>query len=539
MKRNENRAVMRAAIYARFSTAKQNTRSTDDQIVLCRQYADREGYTVVKIYADKAKSGATVVGRDGYDMMVQDMRDGVFDAIIVEELDRLSRDMGDLYELHRLSQHLEIPLVSVHEGRANTVTVGIRGLVGQLYREDNVHKVRRGMAGLVSQGLSAGGRAYGYRPDPANKGKLIIVPEEEEVIVRCFREYADGRSSRDIARRLNNDGIPAPRSETWSASTLNGSLDRGYGILHNELYRGKLVWNRVRMLKDPDTGRRVSRSNPQTEWQYKDVPECRIVSDELWDAVHARYRKPKERLVDNRRPKRMLSGLLKCGSCGSGMCVQGPDKSGRPRIRCSAHVNKGTCPGPFTAYLDEVETQVLDSLKEELEHPDVIASFLAGYHAELETINRELVAKRRRLERLIEGHNSKLRQLMDWGLEKPDARALAEQRMDEVGAELRAAREDLEKLPVPGKVMALHPDLLSIYAEQLKDLRATLDQGQAAGQMPQSEALRDIVSYVIVKKNPETGVVETEIHGVMNALLGVPGEGLKPGGLIVGSGRRT
>jgi site-specific DNA recombinase len=113
------------------------------------------------------------------------------------------------------------------------VTVGLRGLVGQLFREDNAHKVRRGLAGRVEQGLSGGGQAYGYRPDPLNKGKMLIVEDQAEVIRRVFREYGDGLSPRQIAYGLNKDRIEHPRGSRWNASTIIGSAQRGNGILHN------------------------------------------------------------------------------------------------------------------------------------------------------------------------------------------------------------------------------------------------------------------------------------------------------------------
>lgn len=65
-------------------------------------------------------------------------------------------------------------------------------------------------------------------------------------------------------------------------------VKRGTGLVNNKLYIGRLIWNRLRYLKDPSTGRRVSRLNPESEWIVKDVPDLRIVDDELWQAVRAR-----------------------------------------------------------------------------------------------------------------------------------------------------------------------------------------------------------------------------------------------------------
>lgn len=213
----------RAVAYARFSTDLQNERSTEDQLDLCRSYAEREGFLVVGTYQDKARSGASMLGRDGLYNLLQDAQAKKFDVIIVEALDRLSRDMEDLAGIHKRLQYLGIELRAVHEGIANTLMVGLRGLVGQLMREDNVHKIRRGMTGLVKQGLSAGGKAYGYKPDPENKGKRVIVPEEADVIRRIYSEFAAGKSPRHIAHGLNRDGIRPPRGAKWNASTINGN----------------------------------------------------------------------------------------------------------------------------------------------------------------------------------------------------------------------------------------------------------------------------------------------------------------------------
>lgn len=66
----------------------------------------------------------------------------------------------------------------------------------------------------------------------------------------------DGRTPREIAHDLNREMVPPPRGRPWDASTIDGNLERGAGILQNELYVGRLVWNKVRMIKDPDSGKR-------------------------------------------------------------------------------------------------------------------------------------------------------------------------------------------------------------------------------------------------------------------------------------------
>lgn len=151
--------MTRAVIYARFSTDPLQERSIQDQIDLCRSYAKRENLEIVKVYEDAARSGASIIGRDGMIRLLTDGANRLFDVVIVEALDRISRDMEDLDGIHKRLSFGGMEILAVHEGEVNTVLVGLRGLVGQLFREDNAHKVRRGLVGRVKEGLSAGGNA--------------------------------------------------------------------------------------------------------------------------------------------------------------------------------------------------------------------------------------------------------------------------------------------------------------------------------------------------------------------------------------------
>jgi Recombinase len=119
-------------------------------------------------------------------------------------------------------------------------------------------------------------------------GEREIEPIEAAVVERIFREFVGGASPKQIAKRLNQEGIKGPFAAQWNPSTIHGNGPRGTGILNNELYVGKLIWNRLRYIKNPDTGRRVSRLNPRSEWIIKEVPDLRIISNELWETTKRR-----------------------------------------------------------------------------------------------------------------------------------------------------------------------------------------------------------------------------------------------------------
>ncbi len=512
----------RAAIYARFSTDLQNERSIEDQFTLCRGYAAREELEVVETYHDRARSGGSIMGRDGLLRLLDRAREAKFEVVIVEALDRLSRDMEDLAGIHKRLSFLGIEIRAVHEGVVNTVLVGLRGLVGQLYREDNAQKVRRGQAGRVGQGLNAGGRTYGYVPLAGEAGKRVVVEDEANIVRRIFEEYVAGRTPRDIARDLNRERVPPPRGRAWNASSINGNAQRGTGILQNELYAGRLVWNKVRMVKDPDTGRRVSRPNDRSAWQVSDVSELAIISREVFDAAQARK---KARSVTHpsqqRRPRHMLSGLLRCGACGAGMSTNGKDRSGRIRIRCSAATESGTCVDAKTFYLETVESAVLSGLRSEMRHPDVIAEYVKTYHEERKRLAMDAAKQRSRRERRITEISREIDRLVD-GIAKGlgDPYILGD-RMKVLVRERSELTAEIEVAPAAENVVALHPTALARYEQQLARLQDALGKGVREGDSEAAGAIRDLVETVTVYRDPSRpGGVEVEVEGRLTALFG-------------------
>jgi len=399
--------------------------------------------------------------------------------------------------------------------------VGLRGLVGQLYREDNAHKIRRGLVGRVRQGLSAGGAPYGYHPDPNQKGKPLIVEDEARVVRRIFDEFVSGRSPRSIAHDLNRNRIAPPRGRAWNASTINGSCQRHNGIIRNELYAGKLVWNKVRMVKDPDTGRRVSRPNPAEQWQVSDVPELAIVTQDVFAAAQARKRSGVgQRPETHRRPRRLLSGLLRCGCCGAGMSTNGKDSTGRVRIRCSAATESGTCPNPKTFYLEKIEALVLSTLTTELRHPAVITEYVRAYHEERKRLAASAIAQHSALERKRNECQREMDRLID---------AIAKGIMtpEDVGTKIIEARTERDRIikkqaeakPIEN-VVALHPMALARYEQQLQALSDALQAGLSCGDGTGAQALRDLIDTVTVYRGDGPGEIRVEMAGRLNVLLG-------------------
>ncbi|PTD24423.1 recombinase family protein [Sphingomonas fennica] len=472
--------LRRAVIYARYSTDLQTEKSIADQLADCRAFAKREGFKVVGEYHDAAKSGASIMGREGLQDLLAAAYSGQCDAVIVEHQDRLSRDQEDTAHVYKRLKHHGVKLLEVHGGEANTMTVGMKAIVAEMYREDNILKVRRGMKGLIGEGKTAGGRAYGYTPNPANRGAPMIVPEQAEIVRRIFQAYHDGKSPKAICRDLNAEGIDAPRGKLWAPSALYGFAERGTGMLRNPIYKGVIVWNKVRMVKDPDTGKRISRPNPKSEWLSANAPELEIVPPDLFDAVQAQLaaRSNPGAPVRQRRPVRLLSGLLKCAACGSGMSVAGVDKSGRPRLRCSAHTNSGTCPNPQTFYLGDVETLVIDTLADELATAEQVnryaKAWLEGRHKEA----AKDIARRTKAETRMKAIGKELERITTMMIKGLGDEQALDTASKELGAERDRLKAELDREP-PASNIAIHPTAVAAFAKSLTTSRDYLHSAKA------------------------------------------------------------
>src|ERR1700691_1258620 len=117
---------MRVGIYARYSSDNQSEASIDDQVRICRARAEREGWTVVEVYADHALSGATT-NRPGLQALVADARQGRLEVVLAEALDRISRDQEHTAGIWKTLEFAGTKLITLSEGLVSELHVGLRG----------------------------------------------------------------------------------------------------------------------------------------------------------------------------------------------------------------------------------------------------------------------------------------------------------------------------------------------------------------------------------------------------------------------------
>ena len=250
---------MKVAIYARYSSENQREASIEDQFRICREFARKQGWTIAGEYSDHAISGATLL-RPGFQAMMAEALRGRVDVVMAEALDRFSRDQEDTAGLFKRLTFAGVGIVTLAEGDITFLHIGLKGTMNAMFLKELADKTRRGLRGRVELGKSGGGVSFGYqvvrtfKDGAVSTGEREIVPEEADTIRQIFKQYAAGVSPKQIAKSLNRDGLRGPHGALWSSSTIHGNPKRGTGILHNELYISRMVWNKLRYLKRPGHG---------------------------------------------------------------------------------------------------------------------------------------------------------------------------------------------------------------------------------------------------------------------------------------------
>ncbi|MCZ8104298.1 MAG: recombinase family protein [Burkholderiales bacterium] len=441
-----------------------------------------------------------------------------------------------------------IRLVTLAEGEISELHVGLKGTMNALFLRDLAAKTHRGLRGRVEQGRSAGGKAYGYKvakevdaDGERVRGKRMIVPDEAAVVRRIFSKFASGASPRSIATRLNQEDVAGPEGRPWQDTTIRGHAGRGTGILRNELYIGRLVWNRMRFIKDPATGKRVSRPNPPSEWIVEDVPELRIIDDELWQRVSDRLTEiaasptaqaiKAGRFWERRRPRNVLTGLAVCGCCGHPLAAVGKDY-----LRCSRAHRNGLCTNKTSVKRGVLEEIVVGALQHNLMAPDLVAEFITAFHEEVNASRGEAEAERRRAEKRkaeIERQLDGLITAIAEGLRSPGL----QQRIDALEAERRQIDATLAA-PAPSPVR-LHPNLAELYRRKVAALHEALRDPNT--QAEALEIMRSLIEQVIVSPR-EGGGFEVELVGEIASMVEVAMGGERknaaPGGAALDAGSR-
>ena len=288
-------------------------------------------------------------------------------------------------------------------------------------------------------------------------------------------------------------------------SARNGNRSRGTGVLNNEMYIGRLVWNRLSYAKDPETGKRRSRANPRETIIAVEAPDLAITSRELWDAVKTRQATLDDRAAakkamastdvplpfwSKRRPRYLFSGLMRCGVCGGGF-----SKISEAHFGCSTARDKGetVCSNRLTIRRDALEATVMDGLRSRLMDPDLFKVFAQEFAAEWNRLQAEcggdhlsrLRSERERVCRQID-------RLVD-ALADGEPAARLTDKLKELERRRLELESELKTTAAPAP--RLHPNIAEVYRRKVEELHSAL-RAEDAG--PARELIRGLVEAIVL-----------------------------------------
>ncbi len=356
--------VYKTGVYARISVETERKREADtigNQLQLLKDYiSEHTDLTIYDIYSDDDISGTDFI-RPEFSRMMNDLRDGKIDCIIVKDLSRLGRnylESGEYIEM--VFPFFRCRFISVTDHfdtkyQQADISVQLKNMANEMYAKDISRKICSTMHSIQKQGKFAGSRApYGYLIDPQDKHQLIIDEETAPIVKQLFELLAEGNTVHYVATSMNERGVPSPGRILYDrgiAKTDHFKNSKWYmqtvkRILQDEVYLGWMVSGKNRSTYHID-GQKGSRPVPRDEWIITKGTHEPIITETLFNKVQEYFVRMKQEhgqtAVYNSKSKKtsIFKGHLRCGECGQAMFLRNKKGHGKTTAwyYCALHEN--------------------------------------------------------------------------------------------------------------------------------------------------------------------------------------------------------
>jgi DNA invertase Pin-like site-specific DNA recombinase len=519
----------KAIAYGRYSSERQSARSISDQFELCRKIAKQNGYDIIEYYKDEAVSGAGTLGRAGWMALMRAVagKDRTFDAVIIESLSRMSRDLADSARDFKRIAHRQVELIDL-EGPLNTMRVGMSGIMNQEFRKHLGNMLRRAWDGRVKEGLMPGKPAFGHRKVPGTSFEREIDPDQAEIVKRIFTEYANLEPPREIAARLNAEGIPSPSGGKWNHQVFIAGGGNAKGMIGNRIYIGELFWNNHRSVINPETEKRNKQKGKAEDLLSVSVPHLRIIDQELWDRAQRvrteRSRQTPGKIYKKTIVRHMLAGRLQCGECGGNMKIVWSSPGEKTRVGCTNARERGICSNKKSYGLADIEATVLHGIKHNLD-VEALTAFTEGAHKEWSARQGASRADHDKVQRDLNRTLEKIDRIVT-AMTDPDM-PLAPLKDKLKALELERAGLDnrLRMIKADGgdNVVTLHPTMIQRFRKNLESMVEALSNTKLteADVAPFRVAFGNVFDRVVVHKVGKRKPVEVTPYARVSAIMGV------------------
>lgn len=344
MESNQFKKIYHAAIYVRLSkedgdvagASKAESNSISNQKELIRDFLkDKEDIVVVSERVDDGYSGSSFE-RPSFKLMMEDIKKGVVDCVVVKDLSRFGREYIDSGRyIERLFPALGVRFIAVNDGydslegkdQSDEIIIPFKNLINDAYCRDISVKIRSHLEVKRKNGEFIGSFApYGYQKDEGCRNRLVIDPVAAGIVRDIFRMKLHGMSQDAIAGRLNETGVLSPMEyKSASGSNYQTSFKTGERalwssvtvrrILENECYIGNLVQGRQ---TTPNHKVKKSVVKPEKDWVRVEKNHEPVVSDRDF-AIVQRLLGMDTRMSPEQAEVYPLAGMVVCADCGAAM----------------------------------------------------------------------------------------------------------------------------------------------------------------------------------------------------------------------------
>ncbi len=531
--------MIRAAVYARVSTLKQELEQTiESQLECLRAYVEKEGLQLEEkdIYVDDGYSGSKVE-RPGLDALRDAATMGEFQKVIMYSPDRLARRYAYqvivIEELEKCGCKVLFLQRPISNDPEEQLLLQMQGVIAEYERAKIMERTRRGRLFKARQGhfLMWSTPPYGYRYQPVSNGQpgyAVIHEEEAELVKQIFHWYVtEGISTSKIAKRLNQMGVhPRKGGRGWAPSAIRL-------MLINETYIGKAYYNRTYRVKpkkprNPLTYHKyentTTKRRPQSEWIEIEVPPL-IDEDTLRKAGEQLKKNTWWSLRNNTKHQYLLRRLVRCGECGYKMCGVSEEKyayykcrKGRDLVETHRET-KCTSRSVSQERLDKVVWEKVTSL---LEKPEMIIDqykrqkdvlFLQGSQKQCQKLEQQIKRYEKQIQRLVDAYQIEIITMKDLDGRKNNL----ERKISQVQGQIRDI-QTAEKEETNNK---------KIF-ESIETFCDTIKQGIEHASFDDKRRIIELLVEEIVVTNGKV-----DIHHIIpvgrNANLQLDGRGVSPG----------
>ncbi len=335
--------IYKVALYVRLSvldSGKKDSDTVETQEALLRRFIQGKPYfMLVSVYIDNGETGVSFK-RGEFERLMEDVRAGKIDCIIVKDLSRFGRNYIETGEyLEKIFPFLGIRFIAVNDGydssspsASDSLSLHLKNLVNDVYARDISAKICPVLREKQERGEFIGAwAAYGYVKSKQDKHRILVDRESASVVRDIFKWRLEGLSYQGICRRLTEQNIPSPsqyryakgwvQNEKWTDAPWRVQTIKG--ILCNEVYLGHMVQGRKR--ESLFHGQRQT-PVPKEQWIIVENTHEPIIDRQTFEAVQRlnrqkteEYRTKQDRFSEIENTENILKGLVYCGDCGTNL----------------------------------------------------------------------------------------------------------------------------------------------------------------------------------------------------------------------------